>query len=223
MTKMTKLIQIIKEKTASFDVDPQNGFSNVCPNELPVNGATDIIPFLNKNAEFARLRVGSKDAHSENAEWVQSEANPQFTPVNTDSKDTDIHWNSHCNVGTLGFEFIEGLPHVRDYDFIVYKGVEKDMHPYGACYHDLGNTMTTGVIEYLHYNGIETVIVGGLATDYCVANTAKQLKNAGFSVILNLESCRGIADETVETAINEMAELGIQIIESNTQLELINA
>ncbi len=58
--------------------------------------------------------------------------------------------------------------------------------PYGACYHDLKNTLSTGVIEYLKcHNIITTVICGGLATDYCVKNTVLQLRQVGFEVILN--------------------------------------
>lgn len=215
------MIQIIKEKTASFDVDPQNGFTPACPKELPVADALSIAKYLNRNATFSKLRIGSKDTHSPNAIWVSSEEKPQFTPVDTESENVDIHWDSHCNVGTFGFEFMDGLPPVSEYDFIVYKGAEKDMHPYGACYHDLNNKMTTGVIEFLKYNGIDTVIVGGLATDYCVANTAKQLKNAGFYVIINLESCRGIAEETVESAITEMKDMGIEIIETDSKLVIV--
>lgn len=214
------MITIKKETTASFDVDPQNGFSELCPNELPVAGATDIVPFLNQNATYASIRVMSKDAHSKEAEWVVDETHPILSAVESESPDIDVHWNSHCNVGTFGFEAMAGLPHVRDYDFIVYKGAEKDMHPYGACYHDLGNTMTTGVIEFLTCKNIDTVIVGGLATDYCVANTAKQLKNAGFSVILNLESCRGIAEESIASAIQEMKDLGITIVNSLSEVEV---
>lgn len=217
---MTKRITITKSKTASFDVDPQNGFTSVCPDELPVNDALAISPFLNINATLSALRVLSKDAHAKEALWVATEDKPIFSEVDGQHKDLDIHWNSHCNVGTIGFEVIAGLPHVSEYDFVVYKGAEKDMHPYGACYHDLNDTMTTGVIEFLKYNGIETVIVGGLATDYCVAKTAKQLKSAGFSVIINLESCRGIAPETVDAAITEMKELGITIVETHKEINV---
>ena len=73
-------------------------------------------------------------------------------------------------LGLKVFEFITGLD-PKNYDFQVYKGIEIDKHPYGACYHDLANTLSTGAIEYLREHGITTVICGGLATDYCVKNT----------------------------------------------------
>jgi len=109
---------------------------------------------------------------------------------------------------------IDGLPHPADYDYFVQKGVEPDMHPYGACYHDLEERQSSGVIEYLKMNGIETVIVGGLATDYCVRTTALQLCRAGFRVVVNLEASRGIAADTVSAAIDEMVENGITVVES---------
>ncbi|MFX5522361.1 isochorismatase family protein, partial [Acinetobacter baumannii] len=78
-----------------------------------------------------------------------------------------------------GFELLDELPRPIDYDFFVWKGVEPDLHPYGACYHDLAERRSTGVIEYLRQNGVSHVLVGGLALDYCVKNTALQLRRAG--------------------------------------------
>ncbi len=198
-----------KEKTASFDVDPQKSFTPICPDELPVPEGNLIGAELNRQSTFASFRVGSKDVHSTNALWVASEKNPQFSPVEGNPKDMDIHWKAHCVLGTDGFEFLDELPSAEQYDFMVYKGVEKHMHPYGACYHDLGNKMTTGVIEVLRSKGIDTVIVGGLATDYCVKNTALQLKSAGFNVVVHLAACRHIAVETLNQAVEEMQSVGI--------------
>ena len=93
------------------------------------------------------------------------------------------------------------------------------MHPYGACYHDLKDTLSTGVIEFLKARGIKAVICGGLATDYCVKTTALQLARAGFTVILNLAACRGIAPDTVAAAIKEMQEQGIIIAENSAELQ----
>lgn len=211
--KMNNLKKYIKNRVvASFDVDPQKGFTPVCPNELPVPEGDLIVNELNAMASLASIRVGSKDAHAPNAIWVASEKHPQFTPVEGDYPDMDIHWASHCVVGTEGFEFIDGLPKPEDYDFVVYKGIERHMHPYGACYHDLANTMSTGVIEFLKAKGVEVVLIGGLATDYCVKNTALQLKDAGFDVIVNLAACRHISKDTLDSAVIEMMFKSIVIV-----------
>jgi len=197
------------DKTASFDVDAQKGFTPLCPDELPVPEGDTITAALNRQAGSARLRAGSKDWHPGNAIWLAGSDKPQFSPV--EGKNVDIRWNAHCIAGTKGAELLNGLPHPSEYDFFVWKGMEPDMHPYGACYHDLGETMSTGVIEFFRLSGIENVIVGGLATDYCVKTTAMQLKKAGFKVIVNLEACRGITVDTINKALEEMKAAGIDI------------
>lgn len=198
-------------KTATFDVDAQNGFTPVCPNELPVPKGDEIAHALNEQAKYAKYRVGSKDAHCAKAVWIATDDKPQFT--NLGLPNADIYWNEHCIVGTKGAELIDRLPNVTDYDFFVWKGIEPDLHPYGACYHDLEEKISTGVIEFLKMKEIENVIVGGLATDYCVKNTALQLKNAGFNVVINLEACRGIEKGTIMAALEEMKVAGINIID----------
>ena len=129
--------RIVRKNTASFDVDAQKGFTPLCPDELPVAGGDGIAAALNEQAGYARLRVGSKDAHCRQAIYTASPAHPQFSPLGADN--ADIYWNSHCVPGTPGFELIPGLPRPIEYDFFVWKGIEPDLHPYGACYHDLGN------------------------------------------------------------------------------------
>ncbi|CAH0540354.1 hypothetical protein VMF7928_02799 [Vibrio marisflavi CECT 7928] len=201
-----------KEKVASFDVDAMKTFTPICPDELPVPEGDKIGAELNKQAEKARIRIGSKDAHSPNAIWVATDENPQFSPI--EGKDVDVRWNVHAVPGTMGFELLDELPKPSEYRYFVYKGIEVDQHPYSACYHDFANTQSTGVIEVLQVEGIETVIVGGLALDYCVATTATQLKEAGFDVVINLSGTRGIAAETVDEAIAKMEAIGIRFVEN---------
>jgi len=203
---------IDRKRTASFDVDVQKGFTPLCPGELPVTGGETLAEQLNRQAELARLRVGSKDAHPANALWKASEEKPPFSAV--EGRNVDIRWNLHCVPGTPGHQLIDGLPHPADYDFFVQKGIEPDMHPYGACYHDLVERQSTGVIEFLKCSGIETVLLGGLATDYCVKTTALQLRRAGFQVVLNLAACRGIAPDSVRDALEQMAAAGVVVRES---------
>ncbi len=203
---------ITRQTTASFDVDAQKGFTPLCPEELPVTGGETLAAVLNRQAGLARLRIGSKDAHPVTAVWRAVTGAPQFSKVA--GKNVDIRWNLHCVPGTLGHELIDGLPHPADYDFFVQKGIEPDMHPYGACYHDLAERQSTGVIEFLQYNSIKTVLVGGLATDYCVKTTALQLRRGGLEVIVNLAACRGISADTVLMAVDELAAAGIIVVEA---------
>lgn len=209
-----------KATVASIDVDTQYGFTHQCPTELPVPNGEQVVAELNQQATFARYRIGTKDAHPANAEWVGSEHAPDFTQI-IGGKNMDMRWPVHCVPGTKGFELIEGLPHVSEYDFFVYKGVEPDMHPYGGCYHDFAEKVSTGLIEFLRCKDVKTVIVGGLATDYCVKQTVLQLLRAGFETIVNLGACRGLAPDTTEQAISQMQQQGAIIIQSS--LELIQA
>ena len=208
-------MSITKQQTASFDVDPQKSFA-IFENELPVPGGAEIVDELNFMATLADVRVGSKDAHAPNAPWVVEDHKDMLKP--TGMANADLTWVSHCVPGTEGFEFLGGLPEPSGYSMIVYKGLERDYHPYGACFMDKACTMSTGVIEFLKFNGIKRVIVGGLALDFCVKTTALQLAAADFEVVLYLPACRGISEEGCEKALAEMKAAGIQIINNKQEL-----
>lgn len=209
-------MSIAKQQTASFDVDAQKSFTPICPDELPVAGGDEIGGELNFMATFASVRVGSKDAHAANAPWVVQGHENMLQP--TGLPHADLTWVSHCVPGTEGFKLLDELPAPLDYDFFVFKGVEPDLHPYGACWHDFAGKLSTGVIEYLKSRAIKRVIVGGLALDFCVKTTAMQLVAAGFDVVLYLPACRGISEEGCVKALAEMRGVGILIV--NTQQEL---
>ncbi|MCK9818171.1 MAG: nicotinamidase [Candidatus Pseudomonas colombiensis] len=195
--------------TASFDVDAQKSFTPLCPDELPVAGGDRIGGELNFMATLAGLRVGSKDAHSPQAPWVVADAAQMLQP--TGLEHADLTWVSHCVPGTEGFTLLDDLPTPYEYDYFVWKGIEPDLHPYGACYHDLHGKLSTGVIEYLNSRGVTQVIVGGLALDFCVKTTALQLAAAGFKVIIHLPACRAISEQGAAQAIQDMQQAGIAI------------
>jgi nicotinamidase/pyrazinamidase len=99
--------------------------------------------------------------------------------------------------------------------------VEPDMHPYGACYHDHAQRLSTGVIEFLKQHQINTVIVGGLALDYCVKKTVLQLLSAQFEVIVNLAATRALALETQQSTLTELEQIGVKFIYSVANLVYI--
>ena len=102
---------------------------------------------------------------------------------------------------------------------MIWKGIEPDLHPYGACYHDLEEKLSTGLIEWLESKKVTTIIIGGLATDYCVKTTALQLQRTSkFKVIVNLSACRGIAPDTTASSIQEMNEAGILVVKETEAL-----
>jgi nicotinamidase/pyrazinamidase len=205
-----------REQVASFDVDAQCTFTPLCPTELPVPEGDQIVDELNAQARFAAVRVGSKDAHSMKAKWLASAAHPPLSviPNLPVGASLDIHWPAHAIVGTEGFTLLPGLPQPEQYDYFVWKGVEPHLHPYGACYHDLQDRMSTGVIEYLTLRGIRTVLVGGLALDYCVSTTALQLAKAGFAVWINSAATRGIAAHTCDLASARLKQAGVRFFDN---------
>ncbi|MDJ0622273.1 MAG: nicotinamidase [Desulfocapsaceae bacterium] len=210
---------IRQDKTVSFDVDPQRGFTPLCPNELPVEEGHLIADELNNQANLAKFRIVSKDCHPPEAPWVADSPDEIMTPVEGNYPGLDIKWPPHCVVGTEGNELIPGLPPEDLYDLVIEKGKDPLHHPYGACYHDLSEKISTGAIEWLRERQITTVIVGGLATDYCVKNTVLQLCHAGFEVIVNLAACRGVAEETSNVAREEMRTAGARLIDGSAELE----
>lgn len=210
----------IAERIASFDVDAQKGFTPLCSNELPVEDGHNIVDELNENAKFASVRICSKDAHPSKALWNADENNLPMTEM-FGEENVDMFWPKHCVIGTTGFELIDGLPEMCEYDMFVYKGCEPNMHPYGACFHDLPETISTGVIEFLNQKGIDIVIVGGLAFDFCVRTTIEQLINNDFTVIVNMASTRSVSVEDVNTIKKDMMESGVIFVENSEQLNFL--
>ena len=197
----------------SIDVDAQKTFSPLCPQELPVAEGDTIVAELNAQAALADLRVMSKDAHSPSAKWIVDKAVDMLQP--TGLPNADLTWVAHAIVGTPGFELLDGLPAATGYDYCVWKGVDPEFHPYGACFHDIDEKLSTGLLEWLHSKQAQTVIVGGLATDYCVKTTVLQLlKGGAWQVIVNAAACRGIAPDTTEAAWNEMMAHGAIVLEN---------
>ncbi|MBP6345639.1 isochorismatase family protein [Neisseriaceae bacterium CLB008] len=206
--------------TVAIDVDAQQTFTPLCPNELPVAGGADIVAALNAQAALAQYRVLTKDAHSPKALWVVDDPKDSLQPL--DLPNADLTWVAHAVPGTKGFEVLPGLPAVIDYDFVVYKGIEPDMHPYGACFHDFAERLSTGLIEWLKIKEAKTIILGGLAEDYCVKTTALQLAKYGaWRVIVNLEATRGIAPETTAAARAELLEAGVLLVDDTEALKAL--
>ena len=195
----------------AIDVDAQRAFSPLCPQELPVAEGDLIVPELNAQAALADWRVLTRDAHSAQAVWVVDTPAEmlQVLPY----PNADLTWVRHAEVGSEGFLPLPGLPAPEDYDFLVHKGLDTHMHPYGACFHDMAGRISTGLLEWLQVRGADCVIVGGLATDYCVKDTVLQLCGHGqWQVLVNLAACRGIAAATTADATAQMQAAGAVLL-----------
>jgi len=220
-------IRLIASKTASHNVDPQKGFTPLCPLELPIPEGHLIGVELAKQNLLFPVKTISRDVHPQNAIWIATENVPQFTPV-VGEKNVDLMWNSHCISGTYGVEILDELGKIEDFDFIINKGVDPHLHPYTSVYHDQENKISTGLIEFYNYHDISTVIVGGLALNseeipLCVGMTLIDLSNAGFQVILNLSATKSLGTGKGRMAFINMLvdDYNILVVNSVDELEII--
>ena len=117
-------------------------------------------------------------------------------------------WPVHCVQNTEGAEF---HPELRDDPRIkvISKGLgDKD------CYSAFDET---DLATQLHKQNVEEVVVGGLATDYCVKNTVLDALKHGFKVkaVENAMRPVDLQPGDGERAIDEMREAGAEILSTD--------
>ena len=121
-------------------------------------------------------------------------------------------WPPHCVQDTEGAEILiraEGpIKRVR-------KGMHAKFDSYSGFADDGGDK--TELDDILRKDGIEKLLIFGLATDYCVKATAIHAADAGFKVTVIEGLSRGVAPDTTAKALEEMKAKGITI---KTDLEM---
>ncbi len=118
-----------------------------------------------------------------------------------------VLWPTHCVQDSEGARIL--IPESLIYR-VVRKGMNPDYDSYSGFNDDGGHP--TGLEDLLKEEEIESLIVYGLATDYCVRATVLDALNLGFGVKLRLDLCRGVAPESTEQALEEMKAKGAEII-----------
>jgi nicotinamidase/pyrazinamidase len=117
-----------------------------------------------------------------------------------------VMWPPHCVQNTPGAEIIiaaEGsIKTVR-------KGMDARFDSYSGFADDGGGK--TELDDHLRKDGIEKLLIFGLATDYCVKATAIDAAAAGFEVTVIEGLSRGVAPDTTDKALEEMKAKGIII------------
>ncbi|HEY5401241.1 MAG TPA: isochorismatase family protein, partial [Pyrinomonadaceae bacterium] len=75
----------------------------------------------------------------------------------------------------------------------------------------------TDLAEQLHNKGVEEVLIGGLATDYCVKNTVLDALKEGFHVKALSDAMRPVDVQPGDgdRAIDEMRAAGAEIVDSS--------
>ena len=116
-------------------------------------------------------------------------------------------WPIHCVQNTKGAEFHPAL-HKDSRIKVVSKGLGDT-----DCYSAFDET---DLAAQLHKQGVEEVVVGGLATDYCVKNTVLDAIRNGFKVKALKNAMRPVEVQPGdgERAIEEMRAAGAEIIEA---------
>jgi nicotinamidase/pyrazinamidase len=125
-----------------------------------------------------------------------------------------VLWPDHCVQGTEGASIAKGID-IPQAVLIIRKGYHNDVDSYSA-FLEADKETRTGLAGYLKERKIDTVFVTGLATDFCVAWTAMDARNAGLSVYVVDDACRGIdLNGSIAKAWEDMTKLGVKKIESS--------
>jgi nicotinamidase/pyrazinamidase len=124
--------------------------------------------------------------------------------------------------GKWGAAF-HGKLNLRPVNLIVRKGFRKDLDSYSAFFENDRKT-STGLEGWMRRLGIETVIIGGLAADYCVFYSAMDAKHLGFDTIVAADAVRAVDYPAgfAEKATEEMRNTGIAFAPSGELLEKIH-
>ena len=140
--------------------------------------------------------VATADWHHDPGDHWARDGEPNFATT----------WPVHCAAGTPGAQFHPSLepalPHV---DEIFRKGMHDAAY---SGFEGVASDGTTGLATWLRERGVTDLDVGGIATDHCVRATVLDALREGFGVRLLPDTIAGVAPETTEAALREMAAAG---------------
>ena len=177
-------------------VDVQNDFCE--GGSLAVAGGAEVaagisVALASPNRRWHSV-VATKDFH------VDPGAHFSAAPDYVDS------WPPHCVVGTPGTDFHPDLATDR-IQAVFTKGEHE------AAYSGFqGHSGETGLADWLRDHEVSTVDIVGIATDHCVRATALDAAKAGFETTVLLDLTAGVAQSTVDTALEQMRAAGVELI-----------
>lgn len=189
----------VNPRDALIVVDVQNCF--LPGGSLAVPEGEKVVPVVNALEPLFSHRAFTRDWHP--PDHVSFAENPQFK---------DMSWPPHCVQGSADAEFHEDLQVPPD-ALLVTKGDDPDREAYSGF-----QARKQDLAGWLRKRGVERVFVTGLATDYCVRQTALDARSAGFNVVLVEDAARGVAPETTERALEDLDEAGVERT-SSTELK----
>lgn len=151
-------------------VDMQNDFVT---GTLAVPSGAEIVGPLNLAIDAFAARglpvVATRDWHPPDHCSFQAQGGP---------------WPPHCVAGTAGSDYVPGL-RLPGAAIHVLKASTAHADAYSGF-------QGTDLASDLHGRGIRRLIVGGLATDYCVLNTVRDGIDLGFEVVVLSDAVRAV-------------------------------
>jgi nicotinamidase/pyrazinamidase len=180
-------------------VDVQRGFTVLCPAELPVPGGLEIVPHVNRLLALPWKRIdASQDWHPPDHCSFFGRRDNLYPP--------------HCVQGTPGADFLPGLRTER-FGAIWRKGYDRDADAYAVT------AQHPGFPALLRAGGVAAVVVCGLAANICCFYAARDLRRAGFRVLLAEDASAGLdvpaANLYQEEARRQGQELGIEYVRTD--------
>ncbi len=191
----------MKDNSALIIVDVQNDF---CPGgALPVKDGDRVVPVLNRYIELFKATgqpvYATRDWHPKKTKHF---------------KEFGGKWPAHCVQGTKGALFHSDLKLPND-AIIIIKGDRPDEEGYsGFQGRDSGGK---GFSQALKESEVVNIYIGGLATDYCVKETALDGIRLGFKVTVLTDAVKGVdvKEGDSKRALEEMVNKGAQVITLN--------
>ena len=165
--------------TAIIVIDVQNDFADPT-GSLYVQGGEEVSPIVNREIDRA-LAAGAIVVYTQ--DWHPA-STPHF------AKDGGV-WPVHCVASTWGAELHPDLIVVGG---VVRKGTGGEDGYSGFSMRDpeTGETSRTDLESALRDQGVARVVIVGLATDYCVRETALDALRLGFRTLVLREAVRAV-------------------------------
>ncbi|WP_438990721.1 bifunctional nicotinamidase/pyrazinamidase [Lentibacter sp.] len=195
--------------TALLVIDVQNDF---CPGgALAVAGGDQIVAGINALMDDHSSVILTQDWHpSGHSSFAASHAGKAPFDLTEMPYGPQVLWPDHCVIGSQGAAFHPDL-RTDAAQMIVRKGFRAPIDSYSAFFENDRST-ATGLHGYLQERGIRSLVLTGLATDFCVAYSALDAARLGYAVELRESLCRAIdLDGSLAAAKSQMREAGVII------------
>ena len=119
-------------------------------------------------------------------------------------------WPPHCVQGTHGADIHEDLAPYANEDLSFFKGENQALEQYSG--YEGVNPAGQSLHEVLELLDVKNVVVCGIATEFCVYNTAKDLLDAGFKVTVLKDCIAYVERQGHLNTLKKMEEEGITLL-----------